>query len=157
MARPTMQDYQHQTSHLTLAQGIAEYRAANPHLLQGRGISPEARAFFRSHDTAHVVFGCDTALADEAALKIASIFGTTAGFEVLRSYRLHEAVRLYRELSLPDILRTAALAIIIVPRAILRCRAQSKRWPWADFEPYMQTPLEELRDEFGIKVTHDLR
>ncbi len=156
-ARPTMPDYQHQACRMTLAQGIAEYRAGNPHLLQDRGISPEARAFFLSHDTAHVVFGCDTTLADEAAVKIASLFGTTAGFGVLRGYRLHESIRLYRQLRVVDILTTAVRAIVIVPRTTLRCRAQSKRWPWADFEPYMQTPLAELRDEFGIKVTHDLR
>lgn len=51
-------------------------------------LSAEAEHFFRCHDTAHVVFRCGSTLDDEAAVKIASIFGTTAGFDVLKGYRL---------------------------------------------------------------------
>jgi hypothetical protein len=45
--------YQSQACTMTLAEGIAEYPAA------------------------HVVFGCGTPLDDEAAVKVASRFGTT--------------------------------------------------------------------------------
>ena len=117
-------------------------------------MSPEARAFFRSHDVVHVVFGCSVALDDEAIVKIASIFGTTAGFGVLRGYRLHESQEIYQRLPLGAVLRTMARSVVIVPRTILRCRRQRSRWPWSGFERFLQAPLRELREEFGIRVAH---
>ena len=117
-------------------------------------MSPEARAFFRSHDAVHVVYGCSVALDDEAIVKIASFLGTTAGFGVLRGYRLHESKEIYERLPLIDVLRTIALSVVLVPRTILRCRRQSERWPWSGFEPLLDVPLRELRDRFGIRVAH---
>jgi hypothetical protein len=87
-----VETYQVQDSPQTLAEGIGEYYAANPGLAHVRTISPEAQRFFRCHDAAHVVFGCGTALDDEAVVKIASILGTTAGPRVLKGYRAHESI-----------------------------------------------------------------
>lgn len=147
-----MLGFQHQDSPQTLTQGLAEYFAANPGLAQGRGMSPDASEFFRCHDIAHVVFGCDVALDDELVVKIASIAGTTAGLGVLRGYRLHESLRIYRKLRVRDVLATALRALVIVPRTIRRCRAQSARWPWSDHRQYLDTPLAALRREFGIRI-----
>jgi hypothetical protein len=149
-----MHNFQQQDSTQSLAQGIDEYFAANPGLTQAQHLSPQARQFFRCHDTAHVVFGCGTALDDEAVVKIASIFGTTAGWGVLKGYRLHESRRIYRELRVMDMLASIAHAIVLVPRTIARCRAQRARWPWDDHQPYLHTPLQELRRHFGITVAH---
>jgi len=149
-----MHAFQRQGSSQTLAQGIAEYFAVNPRLAQGRLMSAEAQEFFRCHDVAHVVFGCDVALDDEAAVKIASILGTTAGLRVLEGYRLHESLQIYRQLLVPDVLRSIARSVVVVPRTAFRCLAQRARWPWAEHQEYMQRPLCELRLTFGIKVAH---
>lgn len=67
----------------SLAEGLAEYFAANPLLKRDEHlISPEARQFFRSHDAVHVVYGCGTSMPDEAIVKLASIFGTTGRLSV---------------------------------------------------------------------------
>jgi hypothetical protein len=146
--------FERQDSPQTLADGIAEYHAANPGLTCERDMSPEAREFFRCHDAAHVVFGCSTALDDEAVVKIASIFGTTAGLGVLRGYRLHESVEIYKQLRVAEVLRSIVHAAIVVPRAVLRCVRQRRRWPWSEHGQYLQVPLRELRREFGIRVAH---
>jgi hypothetical protein len=135
-------------------QGIEEYFAGNPGLAQGRGLSPEAQQFFRCHDVVHVVYGCGTALDDEAVVKIASIFGTTAGLGVLRGYRLHESLDIYRRLRVADVLRAIAHSVAIVPRTILRCLRQRARWPWAEHDRYLRAPLHQVRREFGIFVAH---
>jgi len=147
--------HQHQDSRLTLAQGLSEYVASNPGLAQGRCLSPEAAHFFRCHDTVHVVFGCGTTLDDEAVVKIASLLGTTAGLGVLKGYRLHESLEIYRQLRPRDVVRSIAHSVVIVPRTALRCLSQPARWPWADHDRYLQVPLQEIRQTFGIRVAHD--
>ena len=149
-----MPAFQDQDSLQSLAQGIDEYFAANPGLSEGRLMSPEAREFFRCHDAAHVVFGCGTTLDDEAAVKIASVLGTTAGFSALSGYRLHESRRIFRQLRVADMLRTMVRAVAIVPRTAWRCMRQRARWPWSDHQQYLGTPLRELRRQFGITVAH---
>lgn len=147
--------FQRQESALTLAQGLDAYFAAHPDLVRGPDLSPEAQAFFRCHDTVHVVFGCDTTLEDEAVVKLASLFGTTAGFGVLRGYRLHESQDLYRRLRPAQVLRTTLHSIVIVPRTLWRCLRQRARWPWSGHTAHADTPLTELRRTYGIRVAHD--
>ena len=137
---------------LTLAQGLAEYHRVNPGLAQGRALSPEAREFFRCHDAVHVVFGCGLSLEAEAVVKIASIFGTTAGLGVLRGYRLHESVAIYRKLRAVDVLRAIVHSVVLVPRTLVRCLRQRRRWPWDRFDAHAGVPLRALREEFGIRV-----
>lgn len=149
-----MHAFQYQESALSLQQGIAEYDRANPALARGRALSPQAREFFRCHDAAHVVFGCGTTLADEIVVKISSLFGTTAGWSVLRGYRLHESIDIYRRLRVLDVLRAVAQAVVLVPRTLLRCLRQRRRWPWSEFDAYSSLPLAQIRRQFGIRVAH---
>ena len=147
-----MLTYEVQESPQTLAEGVAEYYAVHPGLSASRGMSPDAQQFFRCHDVAHVVFGCGIGLDDEAVVKLSSIFGTTAGFGVLRGYTLHESRQIYEQLPLRESLRTIAHAFAVVPRTLLRCLRQRARWPWDGFESFLETPLRELRRQFGITV-----
>lgn len=149
-----MSTYQRQDSRQTLAEAIAEYYAASPALTNLRNMSPEAQEFFRCHDAAHVIFGCGNALDDEAAVKISSIFGSTAGLGVLKGYRLHESRQIYQHLSQREVLRSVARSVVVVPLTILRCIRQRSRWPWAEFEQYLAVPLHDIRRQFGIKVAH---
>ena len=152
-----MQTYELQDSPQTLAEAVAEYYAANPGLASVRNMSPEARRFFRSHDVAHVVFGCSTALDHEAVVKIASILGTTAGLGVLRGYRQHESIEIYKQLRLGEVLRSIARSVTIVPRTALRCLRQRSRWPWTEFEGYLDVSLRDIRQQYGIKVARSSR
>ena len=134
-------ELQHSTQ--MLAEGVAEYYQLNPSLVTGRGTSREAQEFFRCHDAAHVVFGCGNTLSDEAIVKVSSVFGTSGGFGVLRGYRLHESQQIYRKLESFEILSTALKAILLVPRTLFRCIRQQRRWPWNDFERYLNVSLSE--------------
>jgi len=137
---------------LTLSEGLAEYYASRAGLVQGRGISSAASEFFRCHDAAHVVFGCDTSLVNELVVKIWSLFGTSAGLGLLRAYRLPESQEIYEELTWPDILSVALRSVVLVPRVLWRCARLHKRWPWSAFDAYLSVPLRELRHEFGIEI-----
>jgi ubiquinone biosynthesis protein Coq4 len=150
-----MRAFQYQGSGQTLAQGIEEYSAVHPGLVRGSAMSAQAQHFFRCHDVVHVVYGCSTGLDDEAVVKVASIFGTTAGFRVLEGYRLREALDIYQQLRIREVLPSIARSVVVVPRTVVRCLRQRARWPWSNFEEHLDTPLAELRRNFGIKVAHD--
>lgn len=150
-----MPEFEHQDCTATLDEGVAEYYRSYPALARDEALSPAAREFFRCHDAVHVVYGCTTKLDDELVVKIASLFGSSAGFRVLAGYRLHESIDIYRKLRLRDVLRTTLHATWLVPRTILRCLRQRRRWPRSDFGACAQRPLVQLRREFGIRVAHD--
>ncbi len=147
-----MLEYQSADTKLTLASGLSEYYASRDDLLTGRGMSEMAREFFRCHDTAHVVFGCGTTLLNEAIVKMWSFFGTTRGLRLLREYRLPESKEIYSQLAWGLIARTGLQSVSVVPRVMTRCMRMSKRWPWDDFEAYLEAPLQDVRHEYGIQV-----
>jgi hypothetical protein len=119
-------------------------------------MSAEAFEFFRCHDAVHVVYGCGIALDDEVVVKIASIFGTTAGMKVLRGYRLHESLSIYADLKVAEVFRSVAHSAYLVPRTIFRCHFQKAYWPWEDFDNYLSVPLGDIRRHFGIRVAHEV-
>jgi hypothetical protein len=145
-------NFQQADTKLTLAEGLREYYSSRDGLVGGRGVPDSAREFFRCHDAAHVVFGCDTTLPDEAAVKICSVFGTTGGFGVLKGYRSPESKEIYEKLELGPIVTTALRSFPIVARAFSRCRKMTKRWPWSDFDACRDVGLNELRREYGIRA-----
>jgi hypothetical protein len=147
-------EYMRQRCAMTLAEGLAEYLARYPLLAVAREGGPAAREFFRCHDAVHVVFGCGISLPDEAVVKISSIFGTSAGFGVLRGYRLDESRDIYRRLDPREAFMTGLRSVVAVPRTIRRCRNMRKKWPWSDFDGYLDVPLGEIREEFGVIVAH---
>ncbi len=137
---------------MTLAEGLAEYYGEYPQLKRGAALSPAAQDFFRCHDVAHIIFGCDTSLPSEAVVKLSSLFGTTAGLSVLRGYALYDSLDIYRTLPPGEILRTIAGAVVIVPRTVLRRMRQTKPWPWSDFDAHQDRPLADIRRDYGIVV-----
>ena len=140
----------------TLAEGLAEYFAAHPELKrEDQHSSAQARRFFRSHDIVHVLYGCGTSMPDEAIVKIASLFGTTGGLDVLRGYTHHETLPIYRRLPVRSTLLALLMAPCLVVRTVWRCSRQHRRWPWADNEQYMHCSLADLRTTFGIRVAHE--
>jgi hypothetical protein len=150
-----LHQFQSALSTQTLAQGLAEYLAANPLLKRQDTLhSPEARQFFLSHDTVHVLYGCGTTMPDEAVVKLSSLFGTTGGVKVLRGYTNYETLDIYTKLPLGSTVLAAVISPYLIVRILWRCARQSQRWPWVENQQYMNTPLVELRSEFRIRVAH---
>ncbi len=147
--------FESQNSTQTLVEGLAEYFAANPFLKRDDGlISPEAKQFFRSHDIVHVLYGCGTTMLDEAVVKLSSLMGTTAGLSVLRGYTHHETLDIYTKLPLGSTLLALLSAPYLIIRTLWRCSRQTQRWPWVEHQQFLDMPLNEVREKFGIKVAH---
>jgi hypothetical protein len=147
-----MQRYQEPDSTLTLAEGLREYHGSRVGLAGGRGASAAAQEFFCCHDTAHVVFACDTSLPQEGVVKLWSFFATDAGFSLVRAYNLPESREIYATLTWRDEVRAAWVGATAFPRVLWRSLRMPKRWPWRDFARFLDVPLVEIRREFGIRV-----
>lgn len=135
----------------TLADGLAEYFASRGDLFRGRGASPEAVEFFRCHDTAHVVFGCAADLPSEACVKMWSFLSTDAGLRRLYAgYALPESAEIYSWLTPSQMWQAGLASVGTFPKVIVRSRKMTQRWPWAEFDDFLNMPLGEIRDRFGI-------
>lgn len=141
---------------ITLRQGLAKfYKEHEEYLSHNKdGITPEAKTFLESHDIAHVLFGCDISLFGEGAVKIWTIFGTTLGFwNHIKGYRDANAFELSRNFNFSQELSNFFKLIVSIPLLIIRARKMHKPWPWLGFEPYLDIPISEIREEFNIIVT----
>jgi len=142
-------------SNITLKQGLEifhkEYKYHLSH--NAKGISKEAQSFFKSHDTAHVLFGCDISLFGEGAVKIWTIFGTSLGFwKHVRGYHDAGALGLSKNFTFLNIFKNIFKFLFSIPVIIFRAKQMRKKWDWKEHESYLDTPLSEIRKEFNIKV-----
>jgi hypothetical protein len=100
-----------------------------------------------------VVFGCDTTLVGEVILARWSVFGVTGSVRpYLIGLRRRETRVLFRDalraFRLPMLWRMVKFASLAVVRS-LRMR---ERWPFEDYERFLDQPLCEIREQFGIRV-----
>ncbi len=140
---------------ITLRQGLEKFhKKYKGHLSHNKkGISREAQAFFMSHDVAHVLFGCDISLFGEGSVKIWTIFGTTLGFwQHIKGYRSADAFGLSKNFTLIHIVKNVFKFLFSIPILIIRAKRMHKPWPWSEFEPYLDTPISEIRKNFNIQV-----
>jgi len=142
-------------SNITLRQGLesfyAKYEGYHSHTKEG--ISDEAKAFFRSHDIAHVLFGCDISLFGEGSVKIWTLFGTTLGFwNHIRGYKEANAFRLSRNFGIAHVVRNIFKFLLSIPVLIVRAKRMHRPWPWSGYGPYLDMSISEIRKEFNIRV-----
>lgn len=140
---------------ITLRQGLEKFcKQYKDHLShKKREISYEAQEFFKSHDIAHVLFGCDISLYGEGSVKIWTIFGTTLGFwKHINGYQEANAFELSKKFTLAHVVMNIFKFLSSIPLLIIRAKRMHKPWPWAAFEPYLDTPIEDIRKEFNIQV-----
>lgn len=139
-------------SQLTLVEALQEFYEINSELLYQRDMTEDSRAFFRNHDIAHVLFACDISLLNEAVVKTWTAFGTTLGFwKHIAAYSREETNEIVGGLRVGPVLKTLFMSLVLMPKVIIRCRAMSKPWPWAEHEKYLDRKLVDIRREFNIK------
>lgn len=143
----------HDDPTLTLREGLERLCQRNEAVFSARDVTPEAAAFFRCHDAAHVVFGCDTSLCGEGVLKMFTIFGTTLGFwKHIAGYAHADAGSLFMQYRWRHLAKNVINLVTNLPRAIVRARQMSKPWPWSEHAEYLDVSLADIRREFNIRV-----
>lgn len=147
--------YQAQDSHLTLAEGLAEYYAVN-----GSRVAPppslplESQALFRNHDVCHVIFGLDTTLADEGMADVRTLLSCDVGWRRYARYMTSdpEAKAIFKELGYGRALWTTLAVFPRLVRAIGEMPRMSKKWPWETPPDHFDRSLADLRSEYGIRL-----
>lgn len=146
--------YQEQDCPLTLAQGLQEYYEGHPGLFRPAELSSESARFFRSHDTAHVIFGLDTTLDQEALADTWTMFGSDVGIRRYVGYlRTNpEAQQLLKEIGW---WKTISLSLQVLPKMLVvwfRSRKMKKKWPWEAGDSFQNAPLAEIRREINLRL-----
>lgn len=146
------------SSTLTLRAGLDELYREAPEVAR---VSKEKGKPFRDHDLTHVIFGCDTSIDGELLLKPWILHGTDINFDELREYATDpEVKRLNKEATalLGGHVKALALGVFYyLPLYfwvwIRYVRGMAKKWPHSRVsEAMLDTPLNELRQEYGIRL-----
>lgn len=150
---PRAPEYGRQDSEQTLGEGLAEYRARNPGLLDAEQMGAEAAALFRQHDAAHVVFGCDTSLRGETLVDTWTIFASSIGLRGYLAYlKLPQVNQIFAETGFTRVALAGVRCLPDVIRVVWRSRRVARKWPWREYEAHLHRSLSKIREEFGIRV-----
>ena len=116
---------------------------------------------FHDHDLTHVIFGCDTSINGEIALKPWILCGTTISLQEIKDYAADEDVqRLKKEgeaLLGGPLLTTFKIIFVFLPQFfatwLFRVRRMHQKWPHSSISADMlDTKIADLRSAYGIKV-----
>ena len=150
--------FMQQNCRLTLRDGLEElYR----HAPEVAVVSQRKGKIFVDHDLTHVLFGCDTSLQGEILLKPWILFGTTINRDELKAYAMDPDVQMLNEEGVQLMGgRVKAYTLSLTYYLPLffwiwlrRVRRMSAKWPHSDVtEDMMNTPLDELRRAYGIRL-----
>lgn len=148
-------DYQRPDTTMTLREGLAEYYRVNPGLSDpATATNPKSVEFFHNHDCTHVVFGTHTGPLDEGVNDMLTLFGVqlTAG-DYLRGFlATDEATEISKLYANRSFFRLFWRTLKLSPKAWRMTRKMKKKWPWHPPASFMDRPLRELREEFGIEL-----
>ncbi len=138
---------------MTLREGLEEYYASIDGLFTADQLSEEMAELFTFHDTCHVLFGCDTSIHGEALVDTWSIFGSTVTLKTYKKYLDFIGTQsMFRDMTFEQMMEALAETTTSTPKAFWRATHMTHKWPFRDHEQYMDRPLDELREEFGIQV-----
>ena len=147
--------YQLPDASMTLREGLEEYYRVNPGLSDPAEITdPTSALYFRNHDSTHVVFGTHTGPLHEGINDLWTIMGVDIRFREYAGgfFATDESKTIAKQLDLGSILPLLWRSLRLWPEIRRRTRAMARKWPWTPPTPYLDRPLKDLREEFGIRV-----
>ena len=151
-------EYLQQDCPLTLREGLHEYMSGYSHLNKNDGKSEKNRWFY-CHDCTHVLFGTvPFQLKGETINDVWTLFGSDMTLKnylkffefvdydvVLNSYkkRYKSKFRVYLKM-------VSLIPYCFTP--MLRGWRMKKKWAWFEPDQHLDTPLNELREIYQVKV-----
>jgi ubiquinone biosynthesis protein Coq4 len=148
-------EYQNQHSASTLREGLAQYYASNPNLVDPAHTSTDVMSkYFANHDASHVAFGTSTAIADELVQDLWTFFAVSVKYRKYISELMvaKEAGPILSSFATTDSIKRFFRMIRLLPALILRSRRMTEKWPWSGWEDQLDRPLAEIRRAYGIQV-----
>ena len=117
----------------TLREGLGQFRAANPELLEA-DTSTEVGHLTMAHDCCHVLFGLTTELPDEVLADTWTIAGSTVTIRKYAEYLKHEEfAELPKLIGYRKIIVESLRSLPRVFTVIRRARRMTSKWPMFDY------------------------
>lgn len=142
------------TTTMTLGDGIRELRAAEG--ADGdavENVAPDLVPDIDLHDAIHVLFACPTNLAGEISAHIWAVFGTTMRMREMHRVNMHQDHRqVLADIGHARLLKTWFKNIPHLIATFYRSLRMTRKWPASNFSDYLDVPLDELRNEFNIRL-----
>ena len=135
----------------TLAEGMAEFAAAQPGLLAPAG--RELAEFVHAHDACHVLFGLGTRIDEEALADTWTLLATDMSLRRYTGFLRHpELAALFASTGAWPLLTGTLRALPRIARVLWRTRRMPTRWPFWGYAEHLDTPLAALRRRYAIRV-----
>jgi ubiquinone biosynthesis protein Coq4 len=137
----------------TLQEGLNEL---NSYYAQGQNItklvSEKAQFVLKAHDCIHVIFGCDISYQGEALNHAWTLWGTDSNLKQLQNLLGDEHHQLAKQYLNLDNAIGCITALPLILKVFFHSRQMHRRFPWLHYETFLQKPLHEIRQQFGIKL-----
>ncbi len=141
-------------SQITLRQGVVELRKAEG--FDGdaaESLAPELTGDIDSHDAIHVLFACPTSLAGEIVAHVWTAFGTSVSVHDMHRVNRHDDHKaVLAQIGHRKLIRVWARSIPRILRTIINAKRMKAKFPVEDLKSFEDTPLVQLREQFGIKL-----
>ncbi len=135
----------------TLAEGMAEFAAAQPGLLSPA--DPELAEFMRAHDACHVLFGLGTSLPEEALADTWTLLATDMTARRYTAYlRRPELRALFGEAGTWPLVLGTLRGLPRLCLVLWRARRMARRWSFWRYGEHLGTPIAELRERLSIRL-----
>lgn len=149
-----MLDYLDPDCRLTLREAIRQLREEDAKERDvAPVVAPEVERSMTAHDAVHVIFACDTSDRGETVAHAWMLLGTDVTHREIASVtgtRDHQTFA--RELGHGRRVRAALSALPAIAAAFWRARRMRARWSWTGYDRWLDTPLHEIRREYGVRV-----
>jgi len=151
--RVKLAKFQEQNCALTLREAVDEFYSINSHLFSRPDPHTSWTHLLVYHDVAHVFFGVNTSLMDEAAGDCWHLFGTDMTVKDYIEYgKTPEGKKLFKQIGAKLIFKSIIYGLPIFFDIFFRSKKMSKKWKLRECDKFMDTPLGELRNKFNLKI-----
>jgi ubiquinone biosynthesis protein Coq4 len=148
--------YSDEVEELTLTEALRKHYLINPQFtIWSAYKSLVAQKLVKAHDISHIVFGCDTSLLGEMRVQLWAKFG-------VQSFGLAESLRYAKDKEAKVLLKNpvgywAMFKFFIkhineISKVRMQSKQMVKKWVYFDEHKYMEMTVEQIRDEFHIRV-----
>ena len=145
--------FQDQNCTLTLKEAMAEFYRINSHLFSIPKAESKWTELLIHHDVGHVFFGVNTSILDEAGGDYWTLMATDLSFKEYLGYiKTPEAKKLLKDMGVINIIKSLALGMPLLLKVYFRSRKMKKKWNIRGYDKYMDTPLNEIRKNYNLKI-----
>lgn len=145
--------FQQPDSLLTLREGLEEYYRVNPGFTGTDDFLGQSRQTVIDHDVCHVVFGVGTSSKEELMIETITAFGCQVPIKKIPEITQPKFfVAIIKHFGLFRLIRRFVLTTPKIAETLFMVKRMKKRWPHFSYAEYMDMPLKDIREEFGINI-----